>query len=137
MNWTIQDYQHANHSPVLDVNGQVGTGPIYLDAKVGEAVILDASHSRDPDGQAIQYHWFHYPEAGSTEASLATVSIVGADTAKAIVTATATCRPGWLQLNRPCSSPGTAHIILQATDKGSPPLTSYRRIVLTVRQVEK
>ena len=29
---------------------------------------------------------------------------------------------------------GTAHIILAVEDEGSPPLTSYRRIVLTIRE---
>jgi hypothetical protein len=31
-----------------------------------------------------------------------------------------------------CTGIGTAHVILAVTDEGSPPLTSYRRIILTV-----
>jgi hypothetical protein len=134
MDWTIKDHKHANHNPVLEVNGDRGTGPIYLDAKVGQAVTLDASRSHDPDVQDVYYHWFHYREAGSTNASLADVAISSADTSKATVTATATCRPEWLNHGTPCASEGVAHIILAATDSGSPRLTSYRRIVLTVRQ---
>jgi hypothetical protein len=133
MDWTVSDYKHANHNPVLVVNGNRGTAPIYLDVQVGQPQALDASGSYDPDGQSIRYHWFHYAEAGSTEASLAAVSISGSDTAKAVVTATATCRPGWLNLgNTGCASEGVAHIILAASDDGSPRLTSYRRIVLRV-----
>src|SRR5581483_6496669 len=63
MDWTVKDYKHANHNPVLEVNGNTGTKPIYLDVKVGQSVTLDASSSHDPDGQLIHYHWFHYPEA--------------------------------------------------------------------------
>ena len=33
MDWTIQDYDHANHNPVVEVNGQGGTAPIRLTPK--------------------------------------------------------------------------------------------------------
>ena len=137
MDWTENDYRHANHNPVLEVNGQKGTAPVIIDAVVGEPVKLDASRSADPDGQPLEYRWFHYPEAGSTDASLAEIRISGGDTAKAVVTATATCRPGWLKTNAPCPAMGTAHIILMVTDNGSPRLTSYRRIILSVHAAVK
>ena len=60
-----------------------GTAPLYLDVKAGQGLTLDASQSRDPDGDGIDYRWFHYAEAGSTEASLAAITITGAETAKA------------------------------------------------------
>jgi hypothetical protein len=134
MDWTIKDYKHANHSPVLEVNGNATTASMYLDVKVGQPVTLDASKSQDPDGNRIRYHWFHYAEAGATEASLASVKIDGADTAKAVVTATSTCRPAWLNRRHSCPAEGVAHVILTATDDGSPKLTSYRRVILTVHQ---
>lgn len=136
MKWTVSDYSHANHSPVVEVNGQPGTAPITIDAEVGEPVVLDASHSSDPDGQGLRYSWFHYPEAGGTETNLANVTITGADTSKAIVTATTACRPPWLPQYAKCSGPGSAHIVLAITDSGSPSLTSYRRIILNVRSKE-
>src|SRR6185312_13611125 len=132
MDWTIKDYKHANHNPVLEANGSSGTAPIYVDMTVGQPITLDATGSYDPDGQRIQYRWFHYGEAGSTEASLAAIKIADSDTAKAIVTATATCRPAWLYRDQPCPAEGTAHVILAATDDGSPKLTSYRRVILMV-----
>ncbi len=132
MDWTIADYGHANHNPVLDVNGKAGTAPIVMDAEVGQPLVLDASKSHDPDGQNLQYTWFHYAEAGSTGASLADVSIAGANTPKAVVTPTTVCRPQWLPRAGTCSGTGTAHIILVVTDNGSPRLTSYRRIILNV-----
>lgn len=132
LDWTVNDYRHANHSPVLEVNGRRGTSPIFLDAKVGQPLTLDAAASYDPDGQRIQYHWFHYQEAGSVESSPAAISISGADTAQAVVMATGTCRAAWLNLGTKCPAEGVAHIILAATDDGSPRLTSYRRVVLTV-----
>jgi hypothetical protein len=133
MDWTIADFAHANHNPGVEVNGQPGTAPITIDAAVGTPVTLDASASSDPDrNQTLRFSWFHYPEAGFTNTNLAAVTIAGADTAKATVTPATVCRPKWLPLGPPCSGPGTAHIILAVTDDGTPPLTSYRRIILTV-----
>jgi hypothetical protein len=132
MSWTISDFAHANHNPVVEVNGQGGSAPILLDATVGQPVVLDASGTHDPDGQNLHFSWFHYGEAGSADGNLSAISIAGADTAKATVTPTAVCRPKWLPLGPPCSGVGTAHVILAVTDDGSPRLTSYRRIVLTV-----
>ena len=132
MDWTIADYRHANHNPLLEVNGHAGIAPILLDAVVGQPLLLDASHSHDPDGQHLHYSWFNYAEAGSASGNLSTVTIAGADTAKAVVTPTAVCHPMWLPIRDQCAGTGTAHIILAVTDDGSPQLTSYRRVILTV-----
>ncbi|HYA61696.1 MAG TPA: nucleoside hydrolase-like domain-containing protein [Candidatus Sulfotelmatobacter sp.] len=134
MTWTVADYAHANHNPIVEVNGQAGTAPILIDAEVGKPVVLDASASHDPDGQSLNFSWVHYGEAGSASGRLAAVTISSSDTARAVVTPTAACRPLWLPLGPPCKGTGTAHIILAVTDDGSPRLTSYRRIILTVHQ---
>jgi hypothetical protein len=138
MDWTVQDFAHANHNPVVvvtDPSGKAyaGTAPIYLDAEVGKPIALDASGSSDPDaGQKLHFSWFHYYEAGGTGTNLSEVSIAGASSPKATVTARAICREPWLTGFVQCAGDGTAHIILAVTDDGSPKLTSYRRIVLTV-----
>lgn len=132
MSWTVADYAHANHNPIVEVNGQNGTAPIVIDAEIGKPVTLDAAGTRDPDGQTLHYHWFHYAEAGVADGNLADVSITGADTAKAVVTPGTVCRAKWLPLGPPCSGDGVAHIILAVTDDGSPRLTSYRRVILKV-----
>ena len=36
-----------------------------LDAEVGMPLTLDAAGTRDPDGQAVAFEWFFYPEAGA------------------------------------------------------------------------
>ena len=133
MDWTIKDFAHANHNPIVIVNSQPGTTPIYIDAEVGKPVTLDANKSSDPDAeQKLHYDWFHYFEAGSTGTNLSEVTITGAGTPKATVTATSVCREPWLPGFVKCTGNGTAHIILAVTDDGSPRLTSYRRIILTV-----
>ncbi len=133
MSWTVADFAHANHNPVVVVNGQEGTQPIEMEASVGQSVELDASRSSDPDGQRLHYHWFQYAEAGSADGNIAALTLSDAETAKARVKVDAACRPMWLPLI-PCRGGGTAHIILAVTDEGSPRLTSYRRVILHVRQ---
>jgi hypothetical protein len=135
MDWTITGYRQANHNPVVEVNGQVGNAPIRLEVPVGGMIELDATKSSDPDNNLLTYRWFHYPEAGGTGASLAAVTIERADSPRVSVTATAACRPQWLGPARPCPGPGVAHVILAVTDNGKPKLTSYRRIILTVKPV--
>ena len=133
MAWTVEPFDRANHAPALVVNGATGMGVVRLDVRVGEAVTLDAGGSRDPDGHKLSYRWFHYPEAGFVlGVELAAVTVAGADAPKATVTATAAARPQWLGGGRPGAT-GVAHVILAVTDDGSPPLTSYRRVILTVR----
>jgi hypothetical protein len=131
MSWSIADYKHANHNPIVEVNGQAGTAPIVLDAEVGKPVVLDASRSQDPDGQPLHFKWFVYGEAGAASGNVADVTLAEADTRKATVTPTSPCRARWLPL-LPCKGDGVAHIILAVTDEGSPRLTSYRRIILNV-----
>lgn len=132
MDWTVNDFAHANHSPKLDVNGQSGTAPVYIDAKLGVPVILDAGRSEDPDGQHLTFRWFQYREAGSNDGSLAAVALEGTETAHARATGIATCRPLWLEVpNYRCPASGTAHIILSVSDDGYPRLTSYRRVIIT------
>jgi hypothetical protein len=133
--WTVKPFSEANHNPVVRVNGQTGTAPIFIEATVGQELVLDASQSSDPDHQPLQYLWFQYSEAGAGSGpALAAVEIVDAHSAKATVTPTATCRPMWIQLpNAKCPAEGVAHIILVVTDNGSPSLTSYRRVVVKVK----
>jgi hypothetical protein len=132
MSWTVADYKHANHNPVVEVNGHAGTEPIVLDAEVGKPIVLDASRSHDPDGQPAHFKWFLYGEAGAALSNPADVTITQPDSSKATVTATSACRARWLPV--PCKGDGVAHIILAVTDEGSPRLTSYRRIILNVHQ---
>jgi hypothetical protein len=135
MDWTIKPFAEANHNPIVVVNGQSGTAPVFMDAVVGQSLLLDARQSRDPDGQALHYSWFQYSEAGaSIGQTFSAVNIAGADSPKATITPTTVCRPMWIQFpNMKCPDNGTAHIILAVTDNGTPSLTSYRRIVLNIK----
>lgn len=138
MDWTIApEFSGANHHPVVELNGESGTAPLFLDAVVGQPIELDASKSRDIDGNTLQYRWYHYAEAGSTGTAMAAVRINSPTSATTTITPTAVCRPQWLPRPNACPSSGTAHVIFAVTDNGTPKLTSYRRIVLTVRAATK
>ena len=128
MDWTVKGYAEANHNPVVVVNGQKGTAPILINAQVGQPVVLDASGTSDPDGNQLRYTWFHYAEAGAAAGPQAQVKLDGSGTPKATVTPAAGGR------GRGGAGGGTsaAHIILAVTDNGSPSLTSYRRVILSV-----
>jgi hypothetical protein len=132
MDWTIKPFAGANHNPVVSVNGNAGTAPIFIDAPVGQPLTLDARGSRDPDDNTLSYVWFHYPEAGFVPGQgLAAVSLSRSDGPLVTVTPTAACRADWMP-RAPCAG-GVAHIILAVTDDGVPSLTSYRRVILKVR----
>ncbi len=134
MTWTVADFAHANHNPVVVVNGQGGNAPLEMDVRVGETVSLDAGDTTDPDGEKqfrLHFHWFHYQEAGFADGNLAALTLSGSDTARVTIRVDAACRPLWLPLI-PCKGDGVAHVILAVTDNGSPQLTSYRRIILHV-----
>ena len=123
MDWTIQDYEQANHppQPKLDHEAQ-------LTARRGDRVQLSATASTDPDGDALSYHWFYYQEAGSFPASSArsgqSVEVENFDQPVA-----------WFTVpSRRVMPPGTGtmHFILAVTDHGSPRLTRYQRVIVTV-----
>lgn len=165
MDWTIKDVSQANHNPEAVVNGLAGKAPVMLGAKVGTPIALDAGGSTDRDGNSLRFAWFFYAEAGSglpgsgsgrrgaagppgseagPPAGLGPAGARGggippappggrpAPTPRVTVTngstATATVTP---------NTPGTAHIILAVTDNGTPSLTSYRRVILTVQNVAR
>jgi len=104
----------------------------HMHVGIYQPLALDARGSRDPDGNRLRYHWFHYAEAGFVPGQdLAAVSLSQGEGPQVTVTPMAACRPGWMP-GAPCAS-GVAHIILAVTDDGVPSLTSYRRVILTVR----
>ncbi len=123
MDWTILPVEKANHPPFVKLS-QDGK----LTARPGERIKLNAQDSSDPDGDALSFKWFCYTEAGTLGVSSATsghpIEIKNYDQPEA-----------WFDVpfNRVMPpGTGTIHIILAVTDHGSPRLTRYQRIIVTV-----
>jgi hypothetical protein len=133
MDWTIQNFAHANHNPKVVVNGKAGSEPIEVEMKPGETATLVAAGTSDPDRNKLTYNWFVYPEAGLSGMNGANVEIAGNGKTAVQVTAKSPCREAWLKGLVPCRGDGVAHIILAVSDDGQPRLTQYRRIVVTVK----
>lgn len=115
MQWSVTpNYSDANHPPVVKIRG-----PLAIDVRPGATVHLRGEVS-DPDHNTVQVTWWQYNDAGtypgdisfSDPAALITTFRVPDD-----------AKPGQ-----------TIDVILEATDNGTPPLTRYQRVVVTVRQ---
>ena len=112
MAWCTESYKEANHPPI-----PVLGNPDRITVKSGEGFGLDASGSYVPDGDSLSFLWFTYPEAGSYKGK---IKIVPENAAGAYVVAPEVDKKE------------TIHIILRVTDKGTPPLSRYKRIIVTV-----
>jgi hypothetical protein len=112
--WTNKNFDQCNHPPVPKLGH-----PDRLTVKSGEVFHLSAAGTTDPDGDSMSYLWFQYPEAGSFHGLIS-------------------FRPYSPNLyDLPVTAPlvdsaRTIHFILKVTDKGSPALTRYKRVIVTV-----
>ena len=111
--WCVKSYAEANHPPVVALAHSRD-----LKVRPGATVTLSAQGTKDPDGDALAYHWWQYREAGSYDG---TVEIRDARDQDASFTVPGNAGKG-----------ETIHIICEVTDAGTPPLTRYQRVVVTV-----
>jgi hypothetical protein len=86
--------------------------------KSGEKFCLDGRGSTDPDGDNLSFVWFQYPEAGSYKRL---IPINGADNLDRL----------WV-IAPVVERRETVHFILKVTDKGTPPLSRYKRVIVNV-----
>jgi hypothetical protein len=113
MDWTIKPYQEANHPPV-----PVLDHPEAITVRSGEGFELSAHATTDPDGDSLSYFWFPYREAGSYKGTL---KVSSAENAVSI-----------RETAPKVEKPETIHYILRVTDRGAPPLSRYRRVIVTI-----
>ena len=148
MEWTVSD--RGNHNPDVVVNGDHGKAPFAIAATAGVPLVLDAAGTTDRDGNTLTYRWFFYSEAGTgipgrpvatgpevkiggggnrDEGGIPSAPEGGPPAPAARVTLADAASPRVTVMPR---VPGTAHIVLAVEDDGTPSLTSYRRVILTV-----
>lgn len=114
LKWSVTPkFGDANHPPKVTIEG-----PLEISARPGSTVRLDGEVS-DPDHNAVKVLWWQDTAAGaypgdirfSDPAALRTTFRVPDD-----------AQPGQ-----------TIHVILEATDNGTPPLTRYRRLIVRIQ----
>ena len=114
MQWA--DEGRGNRNPQVVVNGKKGRQPIFIKAKAGKTIRLDASKSTDPDGDALTFHWWKQPEIGK-----GALGLTGFDTSKPTVSI-------------PSDATGqTFHLICEVHDNGPFKLVAYRRVILQIQ----
>jgi hypothetical protein len=113
LDWCVRDYGDANHPPAVQIAGQR-----RLTVKSADAAVLDASSSRDPDGDKLCFAWRYYSEPG-TYRGVAPI-LQQSDGARCSFTAPTV------------EATQSLHIIAIVTDDGDPPLTRYARCIVTV-----
>ncbi len=111
--WCVKGYGEANHPPIVKP-----APALDQTAKPGQRVALSAEGTRDPDGDRLTYRWWQYADAGSCRG---TVGIRDSDGPHASFVV-----PEGTGLG------DTIHIICEVTDNGTPPLTRYARVLVTV-----
>jgi hypothetical protein len=110
--WCVADLKNANHAPKVSI-----TGKNQMTAKPGEAIKISSKVS-DPDKNSVAISWWQYFEADSYAGKI-TIKDPKATSAEFIIPKDA--KPG-----------DEIHVILEATDSGSPALTRYQRVVVSV-----
>ena len=111
-NWLVATFANANHPPDAKI---VGSTALRLGS--GTTVTLDARPSFDPDGDPLSYRWWIYKEVNPFAPTMAI-----SNAASAVATLTAPS----------VRSTQTVHLILAVKDNGSPALTRYQRVILTI-----
>jgi Cellulose-binding Sde182, nucleoside hydrolase-like domain/Cellulose-binding protein Sde0182, C-terminal domain len=113
LKWSVTTkYADANHPPLVRVEG-----PLHIMANPGEKIRLNAAVS-DPDGDSVAIEWWQF-RVGTYPNE---VTILNSTSTQAEVLIPADAKPG-----------ETIHVILEGTDNGSPALTRYQRVIITIR----
>lgn len=107
----------GNRNPVVAINGDEGMDILTLAPSAGTTVTtvtLDASASRDPDGDDLTFKWWVISGPGTYKGD---IKIANSNSSRATV-------------EIPEDSAGkTFHVICEVTDDGTHNLTSYRRLI--------
>jgi hypothetical protein len=114
LKWSVTPtVRSANHEPVVTING-----PLARTVRAGQTIDLRGAVT-DPDRDSVTVRWWHYQDAGTYPGEIAMPKATSLDTTFQVPT---DAQPGQ-----------TIHVILEATDGGTPSLTRYQRVVLTVQ----
>jgi hypothetical protein len=89
-----------------------------LDVRPGATITLRAT-ATDPDKNRVRAHWWQYADAGTYPGDVTIADPYSLTTA--------------VRVPPDAMAGQTIHIVLEGTDDGTPALTRYQRVILTVR----
>jgi hypothetical protein len=136
--WTLtNDISKANHHPVIVMNDVAGVALVKIEAEAGSTISLDASKTYDPDSNRLTFKWWHYKEPSATQwrvdDEVADLLIKPLDPEDRKVEVTLP-PPDKCAVDprskKPVAKGQLLHLILEVTDSGKLPLTSYRRVLI-------
>jgi hypothetical protein len=114
MRWSVTPtYAGANHEPRVTVRGSS-----RVSARPGETLRLEAFTS-DPDGNAVTVKWWRWKDVDTYPGGVTLSSPTSLATS--------------VQVPADALAGQTIHLVVEATDDGTPALTRYQRVVVTVR----
>jgi len=113
LKWSVTPkYSDANHEPVVTIEG-----PLNVLVSPGETIRLNGNVS-DPDKDKVSIKWWQF-QVGTYPNK---VDISNPTSLQSKVT-----------IAKDAVAGQTIHLILEATDNGSPALTTYQRVIITIR----
>ena len=113
LKWSVTPtFNEANHPPVVAIDG-----PLAVQARAGDTVRVQGTVT-DPDRDQMTTRWWFYNDASSYPGEVVIPDPTSLGTSVRIPE---DAKPGQ-----------TIHVILEATDHGTPALTRYQRIVVRV-----
>ncbi|MDD6275417.1 MAG: DUF1593 domain-containing protein [Clostridia bacterium] len=112
MLWTsTDDFNSVNHNPVLRSEQTV------VFAKPNEKVKLSVK-SYDENASGMVFSWIHYPEAADNDFY---IDLSGEKSSE-------------IEITVPSKAESDIHIIFRATNGGPPPMSSYLRFIIKIKQ---
>ena len=113
MKWSVTPtYAGANHEPTVTIRGSS-----RISARSGEMVRLQGATS-DPDGNVVTVRWWRWKDVGTYPGDVTLSSTTSLATS--------------LQIPADAIAGQTIQLVLEATDNGTPRLTRYQRVVVSV-----
>lgn len=112
--WCTKPYDEANHPPIVKLNSALD-----ITAKPGSKIKLNAKGTLDPDGDQLSYSWWQYQEAGTFKGNIEIPNAQKQNT--------------FFKIPTNAEKGENIHIICEVTDNGTPALTRYQRIVVTIK----
>lgn len=114
MKWAVTPkYANANHTPLVRIEG-----PLNIMVSAGAKIRMNGFVS-DPDGNTVSTKWWQFHNGNNS----ITIDITKPESLQTEI-----------QIPKDAVEGQKIHLILEATDNGSPALTSYQRVIMTVRK---